>query len=167
MRNGGKSSGGGERTAASKLEKAEVNKPSEVADIALTVSEQSGRKVPSLPQGRPDRTVDGSHCLDLICGLLFTGKQILPKCDPAASVLMICFCAHAPLHLSAFFSVSLFNTPPACPLSLLLSLHCTFHFAHFFFGLFAHTVNSYWLKTEASGLQCDRYNQVWKNSFSL
>lgn len=46
--------------AAVKLEtEGDVNKPSEVAVIGLT--ERSRRKVLSLPQGRSDRTEDGSH----------------------------------------------------------------------------------------------------------
>lgn len=52
----------------------EVNKLSEVVDIELTVQEQSRKEVLSLSQGQFQRTVYGSHCLDLIYDLSFTGK---------------------------------------------------------------------------------------------
>lgn len=72
----------------------------------MTVREQ--RKKWSLVDG----TLRGSH---LISDLLSTGQEILPK---AASEVTICFSTSE-------------KTPQACPPSLLLSPHCSFHFTHF------------------------------------
>lgn len=85
------------------------------------------RKVSSLSPGLVDSTLHASH---LISDLLFTGQEILPKGDSAASLPLFISLRKKHLRLVLHLSSSLFIVPSTSPI---------------FCGFFAHAVSSCWL----------------------
>lgn len=84
---------------------------------------------------------------DLICDLLFTGERILLEAEPAVSKVMNSSSVRASLHLPLLLSP---HSPPSTSPILLAPL-----------PTLSTPIGS---NRRPRRLQCDRYNQVWRNS---